>query len=204
MAPAGVEAPPPRRVVMPSRWADAGLTGFVGDACFVRPFGYPGRADPGTEHIWLTCDGSTGRFRVILNQTLLSEETAPAFAFDVTPLMTQRNRLEIHVHGDSDAAGLWGEVALEIRRAAFLADVTVARDGSAFVLTGRAVGVAPHPLELYTLVDRRHVDYREIMPTPAGQPFRIELVDLPADARAIRMELINLSTVWYVVEVPIS
>jgi hypothetical protein len=197
-----IDGPPARRVLMPSRWLDARLAGFHGSAYFTRSFGYPGNVDD-TEHVWLTCDGCTGCREVRLNGNLLTQESRAIFSFDVTSLLSQRNRLEVLIQGDTDDAGLWGEVALEIRKDAYLADVQVEQTGAAWHLTGIAVGLALQPLELYVLVDGRHVDYRTIMPTPAGTPFRIELPGADSRTQMVRVELINISSIWYVVEVPI-
>jgi hypothetical protein len=197
-----VDGPAARRVLMPCRWLDAGLAGFHGHARFARQFGYPGNIDD-TEHVWLTCDGCAGCLEVRLNGQLLSRESHATFAFDVTSLLSQRNRLEVLIQGDADDAGLWGEVALEIRKDAFLADVGFERSGATWHLRGIAVGVAPQALELYVLVDGKHVDYRTIDPTPTGTPFRIELAGVTRQSQFVRVELINVSSIWYVVELPI-
>lgn len=196
-----IDGPPPRRVLMPGRWLDAGLEGFHGIARFTRKFGYPGKIDD-TEHVWLTCDGCTGCREVRVNGQLMNPQPGEVFAFEVTSILSARNRLEVLIAGDTDHAGLWGEVALEIRKDAFLADVRVERTDSTAILAGAAVGVAPQPLELYVLVDGRHVDYRTIMPNPNGMPFRIELADVPITSQTVRVELIQISSIWYVVELP--
>jgi hypothetical protein len=187
---------------MPSRWLDAGLVDFHGIARFTRNFGYPGNIDE-TEHVWLTCDGCTGCREVRLNGQRLAEEIGPTFAFDVTKIMADRNRLEVLIAGESAAAGLWGEVALEIRKDAFLENLYVERAPSNVTVSGIVVGVAPQPLELYTLVDGRHLDYRTIPATSDGTPFKIELPDLPSNSQTVRVELINISSIWYVVELSI-
>ncbi|MSQ96357.1 MAG: hypothetical protein EXR98_17640 [Gemmataceae bacterium] len=193
----------PRRVTMPGRWTDAGLADFRGDARFVRKFGYPGRADPATEHIWLICDGCTGCRDVRLNGQLLTDQSCDRFAFDVTRIMDQRNRLEVLIQGDSDEAGLWGEVALEMRRHAYLADVKVERAASGLVITGAVIGISPQPLDLYVLVDNRHADYRTIVPAATGEEFRIELAEIASSHQLVRLELIHISSIWYAVELPI-
>jgi hypothetical protein len=199
----GQEAvPPPSRVIMPCRWIDAGLTDFHGSARFTRKFGYPGRVDE-TEHVWLTCDGVTGCREVSLNGQLLTQESNSVFAFDITKILSPRNRLEVVIQGDTHKAGLWGEVALEIRKDAFLANMKIERSESAVHLTGKVVGVAPQPLELYVLVDGRHVEYRTIMPRAEGTPIRMELADITPAQQTVRAELINISSIWYVVELPI-
>jgi hypothetical protein len=187
---------------MPGRWLDAGLAGFHGLARFTRKFGYPGHIDD-SEHVWLTCAGCTGCVEIRLNEQLLAHQPGEVFAFDVTKILSARNRLAALIQGDSDHAGLWGEVALEIRKDAFLADMMIERTESNAILTGSAVGVAPQPLELYVLVDGRHVDYRTIIPQPQGTPFRIELAEMAATSQNVRVELIQISSIWYVVELPI-
>lgn len=202
--PLGPDAPPPRRVIMPGRWADADLAGFHGSARFVRKFGYPGKADPELEHIWLTCDGCTGCREICLNGKHLATLANDFFEFDVTALLTARNQLEVVIEGETDAAGLWGDVALEIRKDAYLADVHVERHGDLVSVSGAVLGTSRRPLELYTLVDHRHVDYRTIEPTSAGTPFHVELANLASSATTVRVELIHISEIWYIVELPIS
>ena len=194
---------PAMRVTMPGGWAAAGLEGFRGRARFIRPFGYPGKADPDLEHFWLTGAGCQGVCAIHLNGHQLAAQVEADFAFEVTRILAARNRLEIVIQGDTDAVGLWGEIALEIRRAAFLSEVRVERVGAGLVITGKAVGVSPQPLELYILVDNRHADYRKIMPTADGAPFRVELADIAATCQLVRAELIHISSIWYAVESPI-
>ena len=196
-------APPVRRVTMPCRWVEAGLEGFRGSVRFIRKFGYPGKADPDTERIWLTCDGCTGCREVQLNGQVLAHDPGGSFAFDVTSILSTRNQLDVLIQGTTDEVGLWGEVALEIRKDAYLADVQIERAGSTLIVKGRAVGNAPRALELYVLVDNRHADYRMILPCAAGEPFRIELAEVAPDAQFVRVDLIHVSEIWYAVEVPI-
>jgi hypothetical protein len=196
-----IEGPPSRRVFMPCGWLAAGLGDFHGIALFTRKFGYPGQIDEG-EHVWLTCDGCTGCHEVRLNGQILTLDRVQTFAFDVTGVLTARNRLEVLIHGDTDAAGLWGDVALEVRRDAYLGDVGVLQAERGIAIVGNAIGTAPQPLELYTLVDNRHADYRTIQPKPAGEPFRIELPEVTPLSQAVRVELIHISAIWYTVELP--
>ncbi|HZZ78515.1 MAG TPA: hypothetical protein VFE62_08355 [Gemmataceae bacterium] len=185
---------------MPAGWIASGLAGFRGLARFTRRFGYPGRIDDG-EHVWLVGDTVRGLHEIKLNDEILSNAAAStSFSFDVTGLLAQRNRLEILLQGDSDDAGLWGEIALEIRRDAYLAEVAVVRDGQMLVITGRVAGTSPGPLELYTLIDNRNADYRVVN---AGESFRVELADVPENSQSVRVELICVSSIWYVVEAAI-
>ena len=193
------DGPPARRVTMPCRWLDAGLGDFHGAARFTRSFGYPGNVDD-SEHIWLTCDGCTGCREVRLNGQLLTSESHREFAFDVNRILSERNRLEVLIQGDTPEAGLWGEVALEIRKDAYLADVRIEGTRSGVRLSGKVFGTAPQPLELYVLVDGRHVDYRTIVPDAEGMPFQIELTGIPPASQMARVELIQISSIWYSVE----
>lgn len=186
---------PARRVTMPCNWAEAGLADFRGAARFVRKFGYPGRIDE-DEHVWLTCAGCTGLREMHLNGTPVAH-----FASEITSLLTTRNQLEVLIAGDTDTAGLWGEVALEIRKSAWLSDLRLQRNGPGLLLTGGVMGVAPQPLEVYTIVDGQHVDYRTIQPSLDGQSFHIELSS--SLAQTVRVELIHISAIWYIVEMSI-
>jgi hypothetical protein len=183
-----------QRVTMPCRWVEAGLGHYVGPARFTRKFGYPGRLDE-SDRVWLTCEGLTGHAAVTLNGVVLADEVAGPFAFPVTPLLDQRNVLEVVIHGDDDSAGLWGEVALEIRTLAYLDDVQVQTRGDASrVVSGRVAGEGDHLLELYVLVNGGHTHYQSIR-----QGDRFETT-IPAEATKVRIELIHVSVVWYVVE----
>lgn len=203
IAPPGDAALPPRRVTMPSGWIAAGLAGFRGSARFTRRFGYPGRIDDG-EHVWLLGDGTRGCRSVCLNGQLLSGQPGDDLAFDVTAILAQRNVLDVIVQGDSDEVGLWGDIVLEIRRDAYLANIAVRRVGESVIVTGKVVGTAPQALELYTLLDNRHADYRTILPIAEGQPFQIELADVSAASHSVRVELICVSSIWYAVETAIT
>jgi hypothetical protein len=188
---------------MPCRWADAGLAGYRGLARFTRKFGYPGKADRDIEHIWLTCAGCTGCREVRLNRQLLATQPREEFSVEITSILSERNHLEVLIEGVSDDAGLWGEVALEIRMAAYLSALCIERQDSLVRISGRVVGAAPQPLELYTLVDNRHADYRTITPSPEGEPFQIELAGITSRHQVVRVELINVSAIWYAVELSI-
>src|SRR5947209_2495993 len=118
-----IDGAPPRRVTMPCTWADAGLADYRGVARFTRKFGYPGNADRDIEHLWLTCAGVTGCREIRLNGQLLPTPSAKEFAVDATSIFAERNLLEVVIDGSIVNAGLWGEVAIEIRLDAYLAHV---------------------------------------------------------------------------------
>jgi Glycosyl hydrolase 2 galactose-binding domain-like len=197
---AGAPLPMPRRVTMPGRLGDHGLAAFVGRVRYTRKFGYPGRIDD-FERIWLTCDGLEGTADIQLNGVQLGHTSSGSFCFEVTSLMMHHNSLEITLAADSHHGGLWGEVALEIRCSAYLSDMRTRRneDGSIEV-TGAVVGTCDRSLELYGLADGAHVHYQLIEARQEGTPFRFAVPPREVDLQRLRVDLINVSTTWYVWE----
>lgn len=196
-APAGTIAPMPRRITMPGRFADHGLAGFAGRALFTRKFGYPGRIDD-HERVWITCAGMDGMAEIRLNNALLANEHLGPFGFDVTAILKQHNRLEVTIAADSDRAGLWGEVALEVRCSAYLRDMNAQRreDGELEV-AGMVAGTCDSTLELYGLADRGNAHYQLIEARPEGTPFRFSIPPRTPPVQRVRVELVNVATVWY-------
>ena len=195
---------------MPGRWSAGGLHDFVGRVRFVRRFGYPGRIDD-YERVWLTFAGADHQAAVWLNGTELGRHNGALepFEFEVTRLLLARNELVIEVEADHPDGGLWGEVAMEVRATAFLHGVEIQAISEGEIVhirtTGRVLGTSPNPLELYLLLGRSTVGY---LPIAAGSSF--ELISDPlrkdtlAGIHAVRVELVNTSTVWYVVELEMS
>ena len=190
----GAPAPMPRRVTMPGRLGDHGLAGFAGKVRYVRKFGYPGTID-NFERVWLTCDGLDGTADIHLNETSLAKGQSGSFTFDVTRFLKHRNWLEVILGADSEQDGLWGEVALEIRCSAYLRDLSARRlnDGTVEV-SGAVAGTCDRCLELYGLGDGAHVHYQLIDVRPEGAPFRFVV---PPRVQHVRVDLVNVSTVWY-------
>jgi hypothetical protein len=200
----GQALPPPRRVIMPCTWAEARLAGRVVRARFTRRFGYPGRIDE-HERVWLIGERLEGTADIAVNgQELARGHTGP-FAFDVTSMLGARNQLDVIIETERDDGGLSGDVALEIRCSAYLERMTASRgEAGAVVITGAVVGNADGPLEIYVLADGRHVHYQKVEPGAAGNPLHmiIERCDPPVEH--IRVELINVATVWYAWETTLS
>lgn len=188
----------PRRVDVPSRLADLGLSGFRGRVLLRRKFGYPGRIDA-HERVWLTFGAIAGLADVALNNEQLGRGLQGTVALDVTPYLRPHNVLEVTLAADSDQAGLAGEVALEIRCLAYLEHVALERkpDGTVCV-AGRVGGVGMDPLEIYVLVDRRQAAYQVAR---VGERFELPL---PPTGKIVRVELVNVSVVWYFVELPLG
>jgi hypothetical protein len=196
--------PKRRRVIMPSTWAAAGLAGYPLPARFIRKFGYPGQIDE-HERVWLICEELSAAAEISLNGQVVASNHTGAFAFDVTALLAKRNRLEIVLHADDDQAPLWDEVALEIRRTAYLADMRATpRRDAALEISGRVVGGADRPLEVYVLADGNHVHYQTIDATAAGAWLHVEIPPRDVPVQRVRVELVNVATVWYAWEATIA
>ena len=197
--------PSPRRMTMPCHWNQGGLPGFTGRVRFRRAFGYPGRLDS-YERVWLTFAAIDGEAEAVLNNHPLGR-IATGSAIEVTSLLGQRNELAIEVDGTAEQGGLWGEVALEIRCTAFLCDLRpsaiLTGDSIELVVSGRVVGAAERPLEVYVLIERSVVGYQVVTSTVEGQAFEIR-----GSARwspspecgnvvPVQVDLVNGAVVWY-------
>ncbi len=195
------EGRPPLRMQIPCRWADAGLAGFAGRVRFRRRFGCPTNLDPG-ERVWLTFGGVEGSVVVTLNGQSLPALADPAggFEYEITSLLLPRNELLVDVDGPA-TGGIVGEVALEVRRTAYLRYVSATAIDSRLRVEGEIVGTAERPLELYVIVGRSNVAYGQGVAAPEGKPFALTSEPLALDGQQpIRVDLVDLSTVWYTVE----
>jgi hypothetical protein len=189
-------------MTLPCRWAEGGLTDFAGRVRFRRRFGYPGRIDP-HERVWLTFGGADARAEVALNGVALGKhEGRDPFAFEVTALLRPRNELLVDLDGTAEQGGLWGEVALEVRRTAFLQGVRFWADPAGTLhAAGEVTGTADGPLDLYLVVDRSTAAYATIEPAPEGQPFELVADTLSGGPGTgpvpVKVELVSGATVWY-------
>jgi hypothetical protein len=193
-------------MALPCRWAAGGLPDFAGVVRFRRRFGYPGRIDS-AERVWLTFAGVEGRPVIAVNGQSLETPSDPArpFEYEITSLLTPRNELTVEVDGP-ETSGLWGEVALEIRRSAFLREV-VCRvvDGPRLSVSGFIVGTAERPLELYAVLGRSSIAYATEVASQAGTPFTLTSEVLgPWGEELLRVELVDAATVWYTTEQAIT
>jgi hypothetical protein len=197
--------PPKGRMTMPCRWGEGGLGDFAGRVRFRRHFGWPGRLEA-HERVWLTFAGVGGLAQVWLNGQVLGKQDGAAapFEVEVTALLQIRNDLIVEIDGAGGQAGLWGEVALEVRCTAFPRAVRwwTVPVGEAVQLhvAGDLVGVSERPLELYTLVDGQTVIYTTLEPTPSGTSFHLRSENLPGTRHEVRLEVVNGARIWYVVE----
>ena len=165
----GAILPMPRRVTMPGRFGDHGLAAFAGQVRYTRTFGYPGTIDD-FERVWLTCDGMDGRADVLLNDVCLARQQSGPFAFDGTAVLKPHNRLDLTLAAAGEQAGLWGEVALEVRCTAYLRDMQVRRqDDGTVQVSGLAAGSCDGLLELYGIANGAQAHYQHIEPRQKGR-----------------------------------
>jgi len=175
---------------------------------FRRRFGYPGRID-NYERVWLTFAGVVGCASVWLNGQLLGrDEHSSDFEYEVTALLKPRNEVIVETHAPADT-GLPGEVAMEVRRTAFLRAVRVRTERKGDIarlhVSGQIVGTAERPLELYVVLDRSTVAYAVAEAAPEGRAFALASEDLPPErwqgvGHAVRVDLVDAASVWYTVE----
>jgi hypothetical protein len=191
---------PPYRFTMPGRCQQ----GFPGAVRFTRRFGYPGRIDE-SERVWLTFAAMDGTAAVYLNDlplgTLVSGQ-GPA-EFEITSLLRPRNEVRVELESHEAPAGLWGDVALEIRATAFLRGVSFERKAMQLIARGQVVGESARTLELYLFAGGRFLTYDRIEPSTSGQPFVIsgQLEGEPtSEPVSVRVELVDTAVIWYVVD----
>ena len=180
----------PHRIRLRGPWRSEPVPGGVRRA---RRFGYPGRIDA-DEHVWLTVGGAAGRVAVSLNgQALGSHDGGAPFEHDVTRLLAARNEVVLEVEGGGEVS----EVALEVRRTAFLSGVRAGEEGGRLRVAGSVVGSAARPLELYVLLDGHTAYYATIAPAAEGCGFDVVV---EGTGRQVRVELVDGGSVWYAVE----
>ena len=195
--------PPPRRMVPPACLRDAGLAGFAGQVRLRRRFGYPGRIDS-YEHVWLTLAAVVGRAEIAVNGQTLGIDQTGTLEFEITRLLEARNRLEIVLDAEADDAGLIGEIALEIRRDAFLRNVAARREEmGAIHVSVLVVGQSAVPLELYGRADGQNVFYAVVAANVAGAPFDIAFTP-DACPEQLQVELVCGAERWHAVETPVA
>jgi hypothetical protein len=180
----------PHRIRLRDPWQAAPSAGGVRRS---RRFGYPGRIDA-DERVWLTFGGTEGRVTVSLNgHALGTHDSGVSFEHDVTGLLAARNEVVMEV----ERGGGQSDVALEVRRTAFLRGVSATAENGQVRVAGVVVGSAARPLELYVLLDGHTVHYATVTPSPEGREF--EAIAEEA-GRLVRVELVDGGSVWYAVE----
>jgi hypothetical protein len=199
----------PHRIRLRGPWDCEPASGLPGRLRFRRRFGYPGRIDS-YERVWLTGTGIEGTADLRLNGEMLAEQVTRTFAFEITGRLLARNELVIETEGGS-AAGLSGEIAMEVRRTAYLewvqADPMLAGAELSLHVTGAVGGTAEGSLELYAVVERHNAAYA-LVSAPQSFALATERVPLPDGGELIhvRIDLVQGAEVWYTIEkeIPIS
>ena len=200
------DKPDTKRVIMPCRWHDIGWPDKPGRVLAVRRFGYPGRIDT-YERVWLTFAGLSDRADIVLNEQPLGsiQDVDGPSDFDITQLLQPRNTLEVTLDWQNETGGLWGEVAMEVRRTAYLRNVVAKVDGELIRVTGKVIGTSERPLDVYLLESRSTMMHTTVQPKKDGQTF--ELIGKPVQPLTstsfplVRVELVDGGVVWYVCEV---
>jgi hypothetical protein len=199
---------PARRVTMPCRWGEGALAELRGRVRFRRRFGYPGRIDS-EERVWLTYTAIVGMREVWLNEYALGRH-AETFEHDATALLRPRNELVIEVEPPIEPGSLWGEVALEVRRTAFLRGLKGCLKnedgGTRLHVAGEVVGTSERPLELYVLLGGRTVIYSTVTAAPEGHAFAMvsDAIASQASSSALRVDLIDGGVIWYAAAVALD
>jgi hypothetical protein len=186
---------------------ETALAGHAGAVRLYRRFSWPGRIDP-HERVWLTVAGETAETEISLNgQTLIQSPEGGTSEWDVTSLIQPRNQLILNVPSLAAPGGRFGDVSLEVRCLAYLRGMSaefVSLDGGKRLrVRGELAGVSGRPLELYTLLDDRNVQYATHQPLPAGQAFQQTSDVLPTESadddrpHQVRVELVDAASVWY-------
>ncbi len=190
---------PPLRMTLPCRSADGGQKEFTWRVRFCRRFGYPGQIDA-YERVWLTLDGVSNQAEVRLNGAVLGSCDEAPTAFEITRLLGSRNELIVDVEGTAERGGLWGETGAGEKRAAYLSDVMLWREGAVLHCAGAVVGEGERPLDLYVLMNNATVGYAAVAAAPDGTPFHI-IAEKPDDPSAVaQVDLVNGAVVWYTTE----
>jgi beta-galactosidase/beta-glucuronidase len=219
--------PPSGKMNMPCTWtAQPGLETFQGCVRFRRRFRKP-RQVAANERVWLTFDAADYFTTVWLNGEEVGrhEGMFDPFSFPITDRLRDRNELVVEVDAPAMAAGsesggermfgdclhrggLWGTVAVEIRREAYLKNwrvwSTFANAVPTLHVAGDIVDEWDRPLELYVLLDGHTVIYEKLSGSPPGRPFELSVEVLeaerwqPADwgtprLYEVRIELIDIS-----------
>lgn len=174
--------PEPTLMTMPCRWeALAPWRDFAGTVRCCRRFQWLHELTP-FERLWLVFHGADYEAEVRLNGVILGGHVGAfdPFEFDITGSILPRNELEVRVTrpglrepasrlqrfplgSGHRGGGLWGTVALEVRRATCLQglhiNATVEDDVPRLNLAGQVAGaLAPH-LELRVRLGRQTLDH---------------------------------------------
>ncbi len=169
---------------------------------FIRRFGAPTNLDP-YERVWLVVQGFQASAEVKLGGEQLATMVEPRWwDWDITAKLQDRNQVEIVFPDDLGYGPIWKEVALEIRRTAYLPPLRIeASDSGRSIVHVSVAGEFTELLDLYGLVDGQHVWYQSLGPAENARHFKFEIAS--QEARIVRVDLVQLATIWYSWEIPL-
>jgi hypothetical protein len=188
------------RLTFPVALADTPLASHAGAVRFSRRFGYPGRIDP-VERVWLRIESPAAPAALSLNGERIGECDRD-HEWDITDRLRPRN--ELLVETAATPGEPWREVAMEVRRAAFLRGLRVWAEGVVIHAAGEVAGRADGPLELYLVADRRTAAYTTLNASAAGTPFALSGECAGGPPREAKVELVQGSVAWYTAEVALA
>ena len=190
--------PEPGHMTIPANWRGTTLDGFRGRVRWRRNFHSPRSLEP-DERLWIVFEGVDYFADVALNGTPLGRHEGyfEPFEYEVTSLVGPRNELVVDVDcpaeavpgeqrlirgsrdaAESSGAGIWQDVALEVRSLAFLRDVFIQAevDGSTGKITasGKVVGEPGVPLGLDLSLDNEAKVGQKLKASATGVDFRVE------------------------------
>jgi hypothetical protein len=194
---------------LPCRWTDAGDPADAETVRFHRRFQKPRQLDD-WERLWLVCEGADYVSRWSLNGHELGRHEGPfdPFEFDITSVVLPKNELTVELSCPvlpqptrgvlPPGGGLWGTVALEVRRETFLRGLrlwsTLEATGPQLHAAGEVISDLARLVELYVLLDGRTLHYGQLMPGPFHVAVDADGVAIwPADPtlHEIKVELID-------------
>lgn len=175
----------PRRMTMPA------LIATSEPATLVRSFGLPRTLDD-FERVWLMAERVRGSSIWWLNGERLGECEGGRWEAEVTGRLRARNELRVEFARPDGEVGFDGEIALVIRCAAYLTELSAQRRDDGISVSGRIAGEGVDTLELYALADDRPCGYGRGFPND-----RFEFEAQPtAECKSLRIDLVKTSTIW--------
>jgi beta-mannosidase len=196
--------PAPGRMPVPASWHGTVLDGFRGLVRWRRHFHAPSTLEP-HERLWLVFDAVDYFAEASLNRALLGRHEGyfDRFEFDVTDQIRSGNDLSVEVDCPDEAiprqrrlirgsletlpspfaAGLWGDVVLEVRSFAWLQRVTVLPEwedpGGTLTVTGQVIGSGSSPVSLDLSMQGAWLAALKLDASPYGTDFKFS-VKLPS------------------------
>lgn len=185
---------PEETIRVPGTWS-GGLPASDRGIRLLRKFGRPSRLDP-WERVWVCIQASPMPDVCVLNGELLSGNAqCPTGEFEVTDRLTDRNELALQFSPNQGMLRAIETVALEIRRTAYLVEMTLQElpDGS-FEIAGEVSGASDEDLFVEVHTSK---GWGVSLPALFGQPFRCPMKREVIAEAAIKVRLRSATQTWY-------